>query len=198
MKKAFIIIATAILAIMVSISVSAQDNESFYNDIDILTEYANCLNSGRYYTTDTSQHTVMINNVECHQKMDGKFVYNNDILFENVEEIIGYNILKKYIGEFYIHQVQNGKCIYKLGKMHNVVITDTYDMCYVTEDGKLMCGGEVIYENVSTIDNLQTNQTVIYQNYGTAITVDSDFVYIYYLGEIREVINIHTGNHPKG
>lgn len=198
MKKAFIIIATVILTIMVSISVSAQDDSSIYNDVDILKEYENCLNSGHYYTTDASQHTVIINNVECHQKMDGTFIYNDDILFQNVEDVLGYNILKKYIREFYIYQVQNGGCIYKLGNMHNVVITDTYDMCYTTEDSQLVCGGEVICENIATMDNLQTNETVIYQNYGTAVTVSSDFVTVYYFGEIVEVVNIHTGNHPRG
>ena len=248
MKKAFIIIATIILAVLATIPAYAAeinseeiiaeydqlvaqgnyfhhkdmffatiiDGEVAYQDITgsvwynddiivrelvsvslILESYETALANGEYFTTDASQHTVNINGVECHQKMDGTFVYDGRVLIENVEEFTGYNVLKNYIGEFYIYQIRTGNYIESLGKMNYVVMTDTYDLCYVNTDGNLICGGEVIYNCVATMDDTFT-ATIIYQQYGTAVTVDSDFIYVYHFGEIVDIINIHTGGHPRG
>lgn len=248
MKKAFIIIATIILATMFTVSVSAANlskdevlnaystaieegnyfnstdvffvttvneqpifqtydgtvyygnyifNDSILSIEEIVKQYENALNAGEYYTTDASQHTVNLNGVECHQKMDGTFVYDGRVLIENIEEFTGYNVLKNYIGEFYIYQIRTGNYIESLGKMNYVVMTDTYALCYVNTDGNLICGGEVIYNCVATMDDTFT-ATIIYQQYGTAVTVDSDFIYVYHFGEIVDIINIHTGGHPRG
>lgn len=161
---------------------------------EIVLNYEILLNKGEYFTTDASQHTVSINGVNCHQKMDGTFVYDGNVLLSDITSVTGYNVLKEYLGAYFIRRVEAGNYINN-NFMPYLVITDTFDLLYV-KNGALICNGETIYNCVATMD--QENGDIIFQSLGLAVSFDGDFIYTYYFGEIVSVTNIHTGLSPRG
>lgn len=138
-------------------------------------------------------YPMMIDGLPCYQNEYGDLIYGG-------HNVVGHELwnsnLKAHVLANCKTNLLEGKFYHTNDKMY-VTVIDGLE-CYQTIEGQLYYDGNLLYNNVATLDRLNDSETVIYQNCGTAITLDTDFITVYHYGEIIEIINIHTGNHPRG
>jgi len=196
MKKAFIIIATLILLAICSTSVLACESPIHLPENEgIIRDYVASVQSGNYYHTEDSYFVSILDGKEMFQTFDNLLIYDGQCICADVSTL-GIPTIKTELINYYMEQIEAQNYIKSFGKTSYLTFGDNFDVFYVTEDGRLMYNSEILVYNVATMDN--EIGTIIYQHGTTAVTVDSDFIYVYHFGEIVDVINIHTGGHPRG
>lgn len=184
-----ILAATSTTALACDSPIHIPENES------IIREHVASVLSGDYYHTDDSYFVSILNGKKMYQTFDGLLIYDEQCICTDVSTL-GIPTIKTELTNYYLEQIEARNYIESFGKSSYLVFDNNFDVFYVTEDGCLMYNSEILVYNIATMDN--EIGTIIYQNLATAISVDSDFIYVYHFGEIVDIINIHTGGHPRG
>lgn len=194
MKKALIAIATIILAVIMAISCIATTPEDSSVDNEYIIEtYKNNIAQNLYYNCGEYLYVTIIDGTECYTTADGDFYYGDKFICSNMDFTAIVNtaeIFEKYKANIAQH------AYYHSGDYMYVTVIDGAE-CYTTVDGEFYYNGDLVFHNAATADKDMVG-TVIFQHGIIAVTYDSDFIYIYYLGEIVDILNIHTGTPPKG
>lgn len=138
-------------------------------------------------------YPMMIDGLPCYQNEGGDLIYG-------VHNIVAHKLwdvnLKAHVLDQYKSNLLESKFYHTNDKMY-VTVIDGLE-CYQTPEGQLYYDGKLLYNNVATLDRLDNNETIIYQNSGTAITLDTEFITVYHYGEIINTINIRTESNSKG
>lgn len=147
--------------------------------------------SVRMFTKGTANsiiyYPIMIDGLPCYQNEAGELIYGS-------HNIIGYKVLNaNYKADIFAKYKANIEAgLYYSSNDRHYITTINGIECYQTAEGQLYYGGELIYNNIATLDKLNVNEIIIYQDYNTAITLDHNFIKVYYFGEIIRMINIHA------